>query len=95
VDLDGAVGIENHYGLDSLGDRIPMEAKFAAPFQTGPGAHPASYTVGTGSLCRGGKRPGRDVSLPPHETVCSETSAYKIQTLGNYTEENIQQVCNT
>jgi len=25
------------------------------------------------------------------QTECSETSAYKIQTLGNYPEENIQQ----
>jgi hypothetical protein len=26
------------------------------------------------------------------QTECSETSAYKIQTLGNYPEENIQQL---
>jgi len=26
------------------------------------------------------------------ETVCSETSAYKIQTPGNYPEESIQQI---
>jgi len=26
------------------------------------------------------------------QTECSETSAYKIQTPGNYLEENIQQV---
>jgi len=25
------------------------------------------------------------------QTECSETSAYKIQTLGNYPEENVQQ----
>ena len=30
-----------------------MEARFSAPVQTGPGAHPASYTVGTGLLPRG------------------------------------------
>jgi hypothetical protein len=35
------------------GDRIPMGATFSAPVQTGPGAHPASYTMGTGSLSRG------------------------------------------
>jgi hypothetical protein len=34
------------------GDRIPVEARFFAPVQTGPGAHPASYTMGT-SLYRG------------------------------------------
>jgi len=35
------------------GDRIPMETRFPAPVQTGPGAHPASYTIGTGSISRG------------------------------------------
>jgi len=25
---------------------------FSAPIQSGPGAHPASYTMGTGSLSR-------------------------------------------
>jgi len=28
-------------------------ARFSAPVQTGPGAHPASYTMGTGSLSMG------------------------------------------
>jgi hypothetical protein len=40
------------------GDRIPVEARFSAPVQTGPGAHPASYTMGTGSF-PGVKWPGR------------------------------------
>ena len=31
-------------------DRIPVEARFSAPVQTGPGAHPASCTRGTGSF---------------------------------------------
>jgi hypothetical protein len=30
--------------------KIPVGAKFSAPLQTGPEAHLASYTVGTGSL---------------------------------------------
>ena len=30
------------------GDRILVGAKFAAPVQTSPGAHPAFYTMGTG-----------------------------------------------
>jgi len=34
-----------------------------APVQTGPGAHPASYTMGTGSF-PGIKRPGRGVDHP-------------------------------
>ena len=40
------------------GDRIPVWARFSAPVQTGPGGHPASCTMGTGSFPRV-KRPGR------------------------------------
>ena len=47
------------------GDRIPVGARFSAPVQTGPGAHPASYTMGTGSFPRV-KRPGRGVDHLPH-----------------------------
>ena len=32
------------------GDRIPVVARFSAPVQTSPVAHPASYTMGTGSF---------------------------------------------
>jgi hypothetical protein len=39
------------------GDRIPVGAWFSAPVQTGPGAHPASYKMGTGSF-PGGKAAG-------------------------------------
>jgi hypothetical protein len=45
-------------------DRIPVGARFSAPVQTGPGAHPASYTMGTGSF-PGLRRPGRGVDHPP------------------------------
>ena len=41
-----------------------MGAGFSAPVQTGPGAHPASCTMGTGSFL-GVKRPGRCVDHPP------------------------------
>ena len=43
-----------------------MGARFSAPVQTGPGAHPVSYTMGTGFLSPGVKRPGRDVDHPLH-----------------------------
>ena len=47
------------------GDRIKVGgARFSAPVQTGPGAHPASNTMGTGSLL-GIKRPGRGIDHPP------------------------------
>ena len=36
------------YGLD--GNRVPVGARYSAPLHTGPVAHTASYTMGTGSL---------------------------------------------
>jgi hypothetical protein len=42
--------------------------RFFAAVQTGPGAHPASYTIGTGSLSRG--ESGRGVvDHPPPSSV--------------------------
>ena len=38
-------------------------ARFSAPVQTDPGAHPAYYTMSTGSL--GVKQSGRGVDHPP------------------------------
>ena len=38
-------------------------ARFSAPIHTDPGAHPAFYTMGTGSF-PGVKRPGRGVDHP-------------------------------
>jgi len=49
--------------LRSLWFLTPVGARFSAPVQTGPGAHPASYTMGTGSLPRG-KSAGAWRSLP-------------------------------
>ena len=40
-----------------------MGKRFSEPVQTGCGAHPASYTMGTGSFS-GVKRPGRGVDYP-------------------------------
>jgi len=46
------------------GNRNLVEARFSAPVQTGPGAHPASCTMGTGSFP--GVKSGRGVTLTPH-----------------------------
>jgi hypothetical protein len=50
-----SVGIATRYVLDGPGiESLWGEgAKFSAPVQTGPVAHPASYTVDTGYLSRG------------------------------------------
>ena len=61
---DSSVGIATRYGLDGPGIESRWGARFSAPVQTGPGVHPASYTMGTESL-PGVKRPGRGVDHPP------------------------------
>jgi hypothetical protein len=44
--------------------KIPVGARFSAHVQTGPRAHPASCTMGTGYF-PGVKRPGRGADQPP------------------------------
>jgi hypothetical protein len=52
VGLDSAVGIGTCYGLDGPGIESRWGGEVFAPVQTGPWPHPASCTVGTGSLSR-------------------------------------------
>ena len=59
-----SVGIATRNGLDGPGIESRWGVKYFAPVQTGPGAHPASYTMGTASFRRV-KRPGRRVDHPP------------------------------
>ena len=51
-----------------------MGVRFSAPVQTGPGAHPASCTMGTGVLPEGKEGPGRDAVPSPAtgRTACTE-----------------------
>ena len=58
------VGIATAYGLDGPGIESRRGARFSAPVQTGPEAHPASCTMGTGSFP--GVRGGRRVMLTAH-----------------------------
>ena len=62
--LNIVVHITTRYGAGRSRDRIPVEARLSAPVQTGPEAHPAPYTMGTGSF-PGVKRPERGVDHPP------------------------------
>ena len=52
------------YGLDDPGFESRWGARYSAPVPTGPGAHPASSTVGTGSFP--GVKSGRSVTLTTH-----------------------------
>ena len=57
---DSSVGIATRYGMDSLVIESRWRARFSAPVQTGPGAHPASYTMGTRGYS------GRGVAFTTH-----------------------------
>jgi hypothetical protein len=64
ISQESAVGIATRYELDGPGIESRWGARFCAPVLTGCKAHPASYTMGTGSSS-GVKRLGRDVDYPP------------------------------
>jgi hypothetical protein len=63
VGRDSSVGTASRYWLDGPGLESRCEARFHSPVQTGPGAHPAFYTMGTGSF-PGVKQLGRGVGYP-------------------------------
>jgi hypothetical protein len=65
VDRDSSVGIATRCWLDGPGIESRWGARFSAPVQTGPGAHPASCAVGTESF-PGGKK---GVALNTHPRV--------------------------
>jgi hypothetical protein len=56
-------GIATLYRLGGPGIESQWEARFFAPFQIGPGAHPTTYKMGTGFLPMV-KRPRRGVDHP-------------------------------
>jgi hypothetical protein len=58
-----------------FGDRIPVAARFSAPVQNGPGAHPASYTIGIGSF-PWIKRPGRGVNIL-HSSILTSSRLWR------------------
>jgi len=68
VGRDSSVGIATRYGLDGPGIESRWGTRFSALVQTEPGAHPASYTMGTGSF-PGVKRPERGADLPPSSSA--------------------------
>jgi len=59
-----SVGIATGYGLNDPEIETRWAVRFSATVLTGSEAHPASYTMCTGSL-PGVKRPGRGVDHPP------------------------------
>jgi len=65
-----SVGIATDYGLDGPGIESRWGQDFP-PVQTGPGAHPASCTMGTGSFP--GVKCGRDVLLTTHPLLAPKS----------------------
>ena len=60
-----SVDIVTGYGLDGTGIESQWGgARFSAPVQTGPRAHPASCSIGTASFP--GVKSGRGVTLTPY-----------------------------
>jgi len=59
-----SVGIATGYGLEKVRGSNPGGARFSAPVQTGPGDHPASCKMDTGSFP--GVKSGRGVTMTPH-----------------------------
>jgi len=58
-------------GLNGTGIEPRWGARFSAPLQTGPGAHPAFYTMSTRSFPEV-KRPARGVNHPPSSAKVKE-----------------------
>jgi len=67
VGRDNSVGTATRYRMEGPGIEFRWEARFSAPVQAGHEAHPASYTMGTGSF-RGVKWLGSGVE---HQTTSS------------------------
>jgi len=60
------VGIATGYGLEGP-ESIPGGGEIFVPVKTGPGAHPFSCTMGTGSLL--GVKNGRGLTLTLHNLL--------------------------
>ena len=71
-----SVGIATGYGLDGPGIESRCWARFSAHVQTGPGAHPASCTMGTGSFPE--VKSGRGVTLTPHPILVPWSRKYRV-----------------
>ena len=61
-----SVGVATHDGLGGLGIESRWESRFFVAVQTGPRAHPASYTMGTVVHSWGWSGRGVNLTIHPH-----------------------------
>jgi hypothetical protein len=75
------VGVATRYG-----NTIPVVARFSAPVQTGPGAHPAFCTMDTGFLFRGWSGRCEALTTRPHlaPTDSQRTGTYHSPQTAHY-----------
>jgi hypothetical protein len=81
--LGSSVGIATDYGLDGPGIKSRLGQNFL-PIQTGPGAHPASCTMGTTSIL--GVKCGRGMLLTTHPLLAPrswKSRAIRLPPLGH------------
>jgi hypothetical protein len=64
VGRDSSAGVATCYGLDGSGIKSLWGTRFSTPAQAGPGAHPASCSMGTRSFP--GVKSGWGVTLTTH-----------------------------
>jgi len=76
VDRDRIVCIATRKGLDGPASESRLGARFSSSVQTGPEAHPASYTMDTGSFSEvepsgndGYKQPPSSVEVKEREEL--------------------------
>jgi len=72
---DSSVSVTTRYALDGSGIESRWGAKFSAPVQAGPGSHPASSTMLTGSP-GGVERPRRWPPTLPDAEVKERVELY-------------------
>ena len=72
MDRSSSVDIATYYGMEGLEIETQRGARFSPLVQNGPGAHPRSCTMGTGTF-PGVRRPERDVNHPASCTMGTGT----------------------
>jgi hypothetical protein len=74
----GVSGYSDRLRARRSGDRIPVEARFSAPVQTGPGGTSSLLYSGYRVFPGGKERPGRDAdpSLPSSAVVHERVEVY-------------------